>query len=210
MLRCARPARVGALAACATGPVAAPRAPSATPLPCLSVHRPSLKPLAMQRRALGALMHVRCVARTYATEAQAPAPPVAPRYRISVSHSVSTPSTALWLLYTLTRCYLHEANCHLRPSSFTDLDPITSAHRSLPSKCTGCGVKLQTDKEKGRGFVPLAKFEATVGDIVCYRCWGMRHHNKLLKAEVHDLSVIERVRLHTKSVCVCTQTATSA
>lgn len=63
-------------------------------------------------------------------------------------------------------------------------------------------MKLQTEKEKGRGFVPLAKFETTVGDIVCYRCWGMRHHNKLLKAEVHDLSVIEKVRAHSgKHAC---------
>lgn len=60
-------------------------------------------------------------------------------------------------------------------------------------KCLGCGVKLQTEKENIRGYVPLVKFESTVGDIVCYRCWGMRHHNKLVAPEVHDVSVIEKV-----------------
>lgn len=50
--------------------------------------------------------------------------------------------------------------------------------------CSGCGVKLQTEKEAELGYVPKSALEKEV--IICQRCFRLKHYN-----EVQDVSLTD-------------------
>ena len=51
--------------------------------------------------------------------------------------------------------------------------------------CIGCGAKIQTENADERGYTPnsaLAKGIET-GQLLCQRCFRLRHYNQLEKVE---------------------------
>ncbi|MCI3923186.1 ribosome biogenesis GTPase YqeH [Paenibacillus sp. TRM 82003] len=44
------------------------------------------------------------------------------------------------------------------------------------SRCSGCGIRIQTEKKDALGYVPTAAAERT--PIVCQRCFRMKHYNE--------------------------------
>lgn len=44
--------------------------------------------------------------------------------------------------------------------------------------CMGCGVPLQTEEEEKLGYIPKTKLSDPDRDLVCKRCFQLRHYNK--------------------------------
>jgi ribosome biogenesis GTPase YqeH len=44
------------------------------------------------------------------------------------------------------------------------------------ARCSGCGIRIQTEKKQALGYVPQAAAERT--PLVCQRCFRMKHYNE--------------------------------
>ncbi len=53
-------------------------------------------------------------------------------------------------------------------------------------KCIGCGSVVQTEDKKKEGFVPASALEKNEGDVVCQRCFRLRHYNEIMPSSLTD------------------------
>jgi len=54
--------------------------------------------------------------------------------------------------------------------------------------CIGCGAKIQTESPEERGYTPLTALQKGLesGQVLCQRCFRLRHYNQLEKVSVTD------------------------
>ncbi|NEW61809.1 ribosome biogenesis GTPase YqeH [Granulicatella sp. zg-ZJ] len=54
--------------------------------------------------------------------------------------------------------------------------------------CIGCGLAIQTENPKEKGYTPKSAYEKGIetGQLYCQRCFKLRHYNQLEKVSVSD------------------------
>jgi len=50
--------------------------------------------------------------------------------------------------------------------------------------CIGCGSKIQTENKEKAGYIPPSKLEGEIENIVCHRCFRLRHYNEIIPSTV--------------------------
>lgn len=50
--------------------------------------------------------------------------------------------------------------------------------------CIGCGSKIQTEDKEKAGYIPPSKLEEDKENIVCHRCFRLRHYNEIIPSTV--------------------------
>ncbi|MEN2465047.1 ribosome biogenesis GTPase YqeH [Ornithinibacillus sp. JPR2-1] len=50
--------------------------------------------------------------------------------------------------------------------------------------CIGCGVEIQTEDPKGLGYTPKSSLEKE--NILCKRCFRLKHYNEIQDVSIHD------------------------
>lgn len=58
--------------------------------------------------------------------------------------------------------------------------------------CGGCGILLQSDDKDALGYVPQQSLEKT-DDILCKRCFQMRHYNKNVVVNIEDDEFLQMI-----------------
>jgi ribosome biogenesis GTPase YqeH len=53
---------------------------------------------------------------------------------------------------------------------------VVNPNTGTETRCSGCGVQVQTEKKEALGYVPQAATERT--PLVCQRCFRMKHYNE--------------------------------
>ena len=53
-------------------------------------------------------------------------------------------------------------------------------------KCIGCGSAIQSEDKKKEGFIPASALEKNEGDVVCQRCFRLRHYNEIMPSTLTD------------------------
>jgi ribosome biogenesis GTPase YqeH len=51
-------------------------------------------------------------------------------------------------------------------------------------KCIGCGATIQSDEPQKAGFIPANKLQEDSEDIVCKRCYRLKHYNEVLPSTI--------------------------
>ncbi len=59
-------------------------------------------------------------------------------------------------------------------------------------RCIGCGSKIQCENEKELGYVLPKLLEKSTEDLVCHRCFQIRHYNKITKNDL-DIKTYEDI-----------------
>ncbi|WP_026906258.1 ribosome biogenesis GTPase YqeH [Paucisalibacillus globulus] len=57
--------------------------------------------------------------------------------------------------------------------------------------CIGCGVQIQTEDPKGLGYTPKSSLEKE--DILCKRCFRLKHYNEIQDVSIHDDDFLKMV-----------------
>ncbi|MEI7026863.1 ribosome biogenesis GTPase YqeH [Paenibacillus sp. y28] len=55
---------------------------------------------------------------------------------------------------------------------------MSDTQHAIPKQCAGCGVKLQTERQKEPGYTPAAALSRT--PVVCQRCFRIKHYNEAI------------------------------
>jgi ribosome biogenesis GTPase YqeH len=50
--------------------------------------------------------------------------------------------------------------------------------------CIGCGSKIQTENKEKAGYIPASKLTEEIENIVCHRCFRLRHYNEIIPSTV--------------------------
>ncbi len=53
-------------------------------------------------------------------------------------------------------------------------------------KCIGCGSVIQSEDKTKEGFIPASALEKNEGDVVCQRCFRLRHYNEIMPSTLTD------------------------
>lgn len=71
-------------------------------------------------------------------------------------------------------------------------------------KCTGCGAIIQSEDPKKIGYVPPHKREEEVDELLCMRCFRLRHYNEIVPVELSDADFLKGLHAiaDTKSLVV--------
>lgn len=59
--------------------------------------------------------------------------------------------------------------------------------------CGGCGVVLQTENKDELGYVPKSSLDQAEADILCQRCFQMRHYNKNVAVDMEDDDFLQMI-----------------
>ncbi|MEN2765917.1 ribosome biogenesis GTPase YqeH [Ornithinibacillus xuwenensis] len=57
--------------------------------------------------------------------------------------------------------------------------------------CVGCGVEIQTEDPKGLGYTPKSSLEKD--NILCKRCFRLKHYNEIQDVSIHDDDFLKMV-----------------
>ncbi|MFS0672881.1 ribosome biogenesis GTPase YqeH [Ornithinibacillus sp. 179-J 7C1 HS] len=57
--------------------------------------------------------------------------------------------------------------------------------------CIGCGVEIQTEDPKGLGYTPKSSLEKE--NILCKRCFRLKHYNEIQDVSIHDDDFLKMV-----------------
>ena len=61
----------------------------------------------------------------------------------------------------------------------------------LSRTCTGCGVTTQSEDPQKLGYVPPHKQHDFAEDLLCMRCFRMRHYNEILPVELQEADFLK-------------------
>ena len=50
--------------------------------------------------------------------------------------------------------------------------------------CIGCGSKIQSEDKEKAGYIPPSKLEGETEELVCHRCFRLRHYNEIIPSTV--------------------------
>lgn len=50
--------------------------------------------------------------------------------------------------------------------------------------CIGCGSKIQAEDKQKAGYIPPSKLEGDTEQLVCHRCFRLRHYNEIIPSTV--------------------------
>lgn len=60
--------------------------------------------------------------------------------------------------------------------------------------CIGCGAKIQSDDEKSPGYVPSKNLEKSEEEILCKRCFRLRHYNEITDVNMSSDDYLKLLR----------------